>query len=44
VSFKLMGRNYINIAVFQQYNTAKKLTGGGYPTYLSGPGLAVFGL
>jgi len=26
-----MARNYINIALFQQYNTAKKLTRGGYP-------------
>jgi hypothetical protein len=35
-----MGRNYINIALFQQYNTAKKLTEGGYPNVLHNKRLA----
>lgn len=35
-----MGRNYINIAFFQQYNTVKKLTEGGYPAVMEKERLA----
>ncbi len=35
-----MARNYINIASFQQYNSAKKLTEGVYPVVIKNAGLA----
>lgn len=37
-----MGRNYINIVLFLQYNTAKKLTGGGFISDLRNTGLTGF--
>ncbi len=34
-----MGRNYINIGLFQQFNPVKKLTGGGYLSSIQKPGI-----